>query len=70
MGQEEDMDPNRNNARPPLTTYEALAKMIDHSLVRPELTDEQVLRAANSRSAITWPASVCGPAMSIWPCGC
>lgn len=36
------MDPNRNNARPPLTTYEALAKMIDHSLVRPELTDEQI----------------------------
>jgi deoxyribose-phosphate aldolase len=36
------MDPNRNEARPPLTTYESLAKMIDHSLVRPELTDEQV----------------------------
>ncbi|HUJ21485.1 MAG TPA: deoxyribose-phosphate aldolase [Bryobacteraceae bacterium] len=30
-------------ARPPLTTYEGLAKMIDHSLVRPELTDEQVI---------------------------
>src|SRR5512139_2168194 len=30
-------------ARPPLTTYEGLAKMIDHSLLRPELTDEQVL---------------------------
>jgi len=28
--------------RPPLATYEALAKMIDHSLVRPELTDAQV----------------------------
>ncbi|MBZ5592265.1 MAG: deoxyribose-phosphate aldolase [Acidobacteriia bacterium] len=35
------MDPSPNT-RPPLTTYEALAKMIDHSLVRPELTDEQV----------------------------
>jgi deoxyribose-phosphate aldolase len=29
--------------RPPLSTYEGLAKMIDHSLVRPELTDEQVI---------------------------
>jgi deoxyribose-phosphate aldolase len=28
--------------RPPLATYAGLAKMIDHSLVRPELTDEQV----------------------------
>ncbi|MGA2327919.1 MAG: deoxyribose-phosphate aldolase [Bryobacteraceae bacterium] len=34
------MDPT---VRPPLATYEALAKMIDHSLLRPELTDEQVL---------------------------
>ena len=29
--------------RPPLTRYEELAKMIDHSLVRPELTDEEVI---------------------------
>jgi len=29
-------------SRPPLTTYDGLAKMIDHSLVRPELSDEQV----------------------------
>jgi deoxyribose-phosphate aldolase len=36
------MDPNHDNVRPPLTTYEGLAKMIDHSMVRPELTDEQV----------------------------
>lgn len=36
------MDPNHNTARPVLTTYEGLAKMIDHSMVRPELTDEQV----------------------------
>jgi deoxyribose-phosphate aldolase len=28
--------------RPPLTTYEAIAKMIDHSLLRPELSEEQV----------------------------
>jgi len=28
--------------RPPLARYEDLAKMIDHSLVRPELTDEEV----------------------------
>lgn len=34
------MDPQ---PRPPLATYEALAKMIDHSLLRPELTEEQVL---------------------------
>jgi deoxyribose-phosphate aldolase len=37
------MDQNRTETRPPLTTYEGLAKMIDHSLVRPELTDEQVV---------------------------
>jgi len=37
------MDPNLAISRPPLTTYEGLAKMIDHSLVRPELTDEQVI---------------------------
>jgi deoxyribose-phosphate aldolase len=36
------MDPNHDNVRPPLTTYEGLARMIDHSMVRPELTDEQV----------------------------
>src|SRR5437764_972290 len=36
------MDPRGNPARPPLTTYESLAKLIDHSLVRPELTEEQV----------------------------
>lgn len=29
-------------SRPPLTTYEGVAKMIDHSLLRPELTKEQV----------------------------
>ncbi len=37
------MDPNRQQARPPLTTYEGLAEMIDHSLVRPELIEEQVI---------------------------
>lgn len=31
------------SARAPLTTYEQLAKMIDHSLLRPELTEEQVI---------------------------
>ena len=36
------MDPNQPDARPPLTRYEELAKMIDHSLLRPELTEEQV----------------------------
>jgi deoxyribose-phosphate aldolase len=36
------MDPNSAEARPPLRTYEELAKMIDHSLLRPELTDEQI----------------------------
>lgn len=33
---------NETGTRPPLATYEGLAKMIDHSLLRPELTDEQV----------------------------
>ena len=37
------MDQNAAEIRPPLTTYEHLAKMIDHALVRPELTDEQVV---------------------------
>jgi deoxyribose-phosphate aldolase len=36
------MDQNQPEARPPLTKYEDLAKMIDHSLLRPELTGEQV----------------------------
>jgi deoxyribose-phosphate aldolase len=31
-----------DDGRPPLTTYEDLAKMIDHSLLRPELSEEQV----------------------------
>src|SRR5687767_9098348 len=31
-----------DESRPPLTTYEQLAKMIDHSLLRPELNEEQV----------------------------
>ena len=37
------MEQKSSCTRPPLTTYESLAKMIDHSLVRPELTDEQVV---------------------------
>src|SRR5690349_937065 len=28
---------------PPLTTFEALARLIDHPLVKPDLTDEQVI---------------------------
>jgi deoxyribose-phosphate aldolase len=36
------MDQNQQDARPPLTKYEDVAKMIDHSLLRPELTEEQV----------------------------
>jgi deoxyribose-phosphate aldolase len=30
-------------ARPPLARYEDLAKMIDHALVRPELSDDEVI---------------------------
>jgi deoxyribose-phosphate aldolase len=37
------MDENRNEARKPLSSYADLAKMIDHSLVRPELTEEEVI---------------------------
>jgi deoxyribose-phosphate aldolase len=37
------MDQNDGEIRPPLTTYASLAKMIDHALVRPELTDEQIV---------------------------
>ena len=32
-----------DDVREPLTTYEQLAKMIDHALVRPELDDEHVI---------------------------
>jgi deoxyribose-phosphate aldolase len=37
------MIPNALPARPPLQRYEDLAGMIDHSLVRPELTDDDVI---------------------------
>ncbi len=36
------MDQGWEQTRPPLVTYEDLAKMIDHSLLRPELSEEQV----------------------------
>jgi deoxyribose-phosphate aldolase len=36
------MDQPALTDRPPLATYEALAKMIDHSLLRPELTEKEV----------------------------
>jgi deoxyribose-phosphate aldolase len=36
------MDANGGAAREPLQTYEQLAKLIDHSLVRPDLTDEHI----------------------------
>jgi len=36
------MDQVGEQARPRLATYEDLAKMIDHSLLRPELSEEQV----------------------------
>ena len=37
------MIPNAIQTRPPLSRYEDLARMIDHSLVRPELTDDDVI---------------------------
>jgi deoxyribose-phosphate aldolase len=37
------MDPSAAEPRPPLASYDGLAKMIDHCLVRPELIDEQVV---------------------------
>jgi deoxyribose-phosphate aldolase len=46
-------------ARPPLTTYEGLAKMIDHSLLRPELNEEQVLEGIRLARRYDV-ASVCG----------
>lgn len=36
------MAENPEQARPALSTYEQLARMIDHSLVRPDLTDDEV----------------------------
>ncbi|MEK7403755.1 MAG: deoxyribose-phosphate aldolase [Acidobacteriota bacterium] len=36
------MDQGVGQERPPLTTYADLAKMIDHSLLRPELSEQQV----------------------------
>ena len=37
------MVPQTEPVRPPLARYEDLAQMIDHSLVRPELTDDDVI---------------------------
>ena len=37
------MVPRTDPMRPPLVRYGDLAKMIDHSLVRPELTDDDVI---------------------------
>jgi deoxyribose-phosphate aldolase len=37
------MVPDTVQARPPLSRYEDLSRMIDHSLVRPELTDDEVI---------------------------
>src|SRR5690349_14633211 len=37
------MHPPVTEARPPIPTYEGLAKTIDHSLLRPGLTDEQIV---------------------------
>jgi deoxyribose-phosphate aldolase len=36
------MNTESPQVRPPISTYEALAAMIDHSLLRPELTEEEV----------------------------
>ena len=36
------MTENQQEIRPALATYEALAKLIDHSLVRPDLTEDEV----------------------------
>ena len=41
------MDENRA----PLATYEGLAKMIDHSLVRPELTDAEIVEGCQIAKA-------------------
>ncbi len=37
------MTPQVDRAKPPLASYQDLARMIDHSLVRPELTDDDVI---------------------------
>ncbi len=42
------MDLDNSEARPPLGSYQDLARMIDHSLVRPELTEEQVERGCRT----------------------
>ena len=42
------MDPNQTTTRPPLTSLEQMAKMIDHSLVRPELTGEEVAEGCDA----------------------
>src|SRR5690348_5725779 len=52
------MGDSMDQERPPLATYESLAKMIDHSLVRPELTEADIVegcRLAKSYGV----ASVC-----------
>jgi deoxyribose-phosphate aldolase len=57
----------------PLATLEALAKLIDHPLVKPELTDEQVIEGLELAkryriaSASVRPCGLCSPARSNAP---
>jgi len=54
--------------RPALTSYDALAGLIEHSLVRPDLSEEDV--AAGCYTAVEYglAGSWYAPAMSIWRC--
>ena len=56
------MLPRVDQIRPPLARYQDLAKMIDHSLVRPELTDDDVI--AGCRMARQYDVAT----VSVRPC--
>src|ERR1035437_8326006 len=50
----------------PLTTCEALAKLIDHPLVKPELTDEQVIEGLELAKRYHIACASFRPARSTW----
>ena len=52
----------------PLVTYQDLARMIDHALVKPELTGDRCSKGWNWPNATRWPRRPCVRAISTWRC--
>ena len=51
-----------------LVTIRTWPRMIDHALVKPELTDARWWKGWNWPSATRWRRRACGPAISTWRC--